>query len=182
MTNHRLNPYVSFVESRLVPAFVKRAGFHRLTNEIFEPSENLDVSRDGPEVRQLIQSGFLIPQDYDPLAPLLDHFVTRPLQNPAVALRSPKGEVTVVRTSMEHTVYSRKRDELAPIVEEQLPPLPAEIFLLADGSRTLRQIFSALRGETDDANLLQDTEFREAINFLTTQERQLIKLTPGREN
>ncbi|HJT68486.1 MAG TPA: class I SAM-dependent methyltransferase [Pyrinomonadaceae bacterium] len=182
MTTYRLNPYVSFVESRLVPGLVKRAVFHRLTNEIFEPSENLDVSRDGPEVRQLIQSGFLISQDYDPLAPLLDHFVTRPIQNPAVAWRSPKGELTVVRTSMEHTVYSRKRDELAPIVEEQLPPLPAEIFLLADGSRTLRQIFTALRGETNEVSLLQDAEFREAINFLTTQERQLIKLTPGREN
>lgn len=180
MPDYRLNPYVSFVESRLVPGVVQRAVFHRLTNEIFEPSENLDVSRDGPEVRHLIQTGFLIADGYDPLAPLVDHYVTRPIQNPAVVYRSEAGEWMLVRTSMKHTVYSRKRDELAPIIEEQLPPLPANIFLLADGTRTLRQIFATLCDKTSDT--LQDTDFRAALDFLTTQERQLIKLTPGREN
>jgi hypothetical protein len=179
MPNYRLNPYISFVESRLVPEFVKRAVFHRLTNEIFEPSEGLDVSRDGPEVRQLIQSGFLIPDGFDPLAPLLDQYVARPIQNPAVAYRSDSGEWILVRTSMEHTVFSRKRDELPPIIEEKLSPLTAEILLLADGTKTLRQIFTAIRREANDANILEDTEFRNAIDFLTTQQRQLIKLTPG---
>src|ERR1043165_3323231 len=182
MTNHRLNPYVSFVESRLVPAFVKRGLFHRLTNEIFEPSEGLDVSRDGPEVRQLMQSGFLVPRGYDPLAPLLDHYVARPIQNPAVSYRSHSGEWILVRTSMKETVSSRKRDELPPIIEEKLSPLTADILLRADGSSTLRQIFTALRGEANDANILQDTEFRAALDFLTTQERQLIKLTPGQKH
>jgi len=182
MPDYRLNPYVSFVESRLVPGIVKRALFHRLTNEIFEPSEGLDVSRDGPEVRQLMQSGFLVPRGYDPLAPLLDHYVARPIQNPAVTYRSHSDEWILVRTSMKETVYSRKRDELPPIIEEKLSPLPADILLLADGSKTLRQIFSALRGEANESNILQDTEFRAALDFLTTQERQLIKLTPGQKH
>jgi hypothetical protein len=179
MPNYRLNPYISFVESRLVPGFVKQAIFHRLTNEIFEPSENLDISRDGPEVRQLIQGGFLIPDGFDPLAPLLDRYVTRPIQNPAVVYRSRDGEWTVARTSMVHAVFSRKRDELPPILEEKLSSLTADILLLADGTKTLRQIFAVIRGENNDANILEDTEFRNAIDFLTTQEKQLIKLTPG---
>ena len=177
MPNYRLNPYVSFVESRLVPGFVKHAVFHRLTNDIFEPSEGLDVSRDAPEVRQLIERGFLIPEGYDPLAPLLDFYVTRPMQNPAVAYRSHAGEWTVVRTSMQHTIYSRKYNELPPVIEEKLSPLTAGIFLKADDSQTLRQIFNGLRGEASDADLLADSEFRAALDFLTTQERQLIKLT-----
>src|SRR6476646_7422468 len=179
MPNYRLNPYISFVESRLVPGYVKRAVFHRLTNEIFEPSEDLDVSRDSPEVRELIRSGFLIPDGYDPLAPLLDHYVARPIQNPAVVYRLESGEWMLVRTSMEHAVFSRKRDELPPIIEEKLAPLPAEILLLADGTKTLRQIFTAIRTETNDADILDDKEFRNALDFLTTQDRQLIKLTPG---
>jgi methylase of polypeptide subunit release factors len=177
MITYRLNPYVSFVESRLVPGLVRHAVFHRLTNEIFEPSENLDVSRDGPEVRQLIQNGFLIQADQDPLAPLLDHYVTRPIQNPALAYRSETGEWVLVRTSMQHTVYSRKYNELPPVIEEKLSPLTANILSMADGTRTLRQTFAELRGGTNGAGLLEDSEFRTAIDFLTTQERQLIKLT-----
>jgi len=178
MNTYRLNPYVSFVESRLVPGFVKRAVFHRLTNDIFEPSENLDVSRDGPEVRELIKRAFLIPDGYDPLAPLVDHYVARPIQNPALVYRSENNEWILVRTSMEQTVFSPKLDQLPPVIEEKLSPVAADILLLADGSKTLRQIFHALRG---DANILEDTEFRTAIDFLTTQQRQLIKLTPAQE-
>jgi SAM-dependent methyltransferase len=48
---------------------------------------------------------------------------------------------------------------------------------MADGTKTLRQIFSTLRGETNDSRILEDSEFRAAIDFLTTQERQLLKLT-----
>ena len=77
---------------------------------------------------------------------------------------------------MEHTVYSRKRDELPEIIEEKLSPLIAGILLMADGTRTLQQIFSALRG-ANGASVLEDSEFRTAIDFLTSQERQLIKFT-----
>ena len=181
MPTYALNPYVSFIESRLFAEFVQHAVFHRLTGEIFEPNESvrvqllkrdtialngLDVSDDGVQLRQLIQNGFLIPEGFDPLTPLLDQYVTRPIQNPAVAYRLDNGEWILVRTSMEQTVYSPKRDELPVIVEEKLSPLAAQIFLQADGSRKLREIYS------------DDSEFREALDFLTAQERQLIKFTP----
>jgi len=168
MPTYSVNPYISSIENRLFPGVVQSAVFHRLTGEIIESADR----------RQLIERQFLIPNDFDPLAPLLDHYVTRPIQNPALAYRSKTGEWILVRTSMMETVYSRKRDELPSIVEEKLSPLTAEILLLADGSRTLRQIFTVVREEGD---ILQDTEFRTAIDFLTTQERQLIKFTTHRE-
>ena len=159
MPTYGINPYVSFIENRLFPGVVQRAVFHRLTGEILEPNERVrdllfdissgsrgplnedevnDLSGDGVQLRQLMQREFLIPEGFDPLAPLLDQYVARPIQNPAVAYRSTTGEWAVVRTSMEHTVYSRKLDDLAPIIEEKLSPLAAEIFLNADGTRTLR--------------------------------------------
>src|SRR6185503_12991858 len=82
------------------------------------------------------------------------------------------------RVLFRSTVYSRRRDELPEVIEEKLSPLTASIFLMADGSRTLRQIFSALR----KGSILDDAEFRSAIDFLTTQERQLIKLTTRLED
>lgn len=201
MVTYRINPYISFVESRLLPEFIQQAVFHRLTGEIVEPGERIysrlfatksgnqislsgdDFNNaDGVQWQQLIQRGFLIPEGYDPLAPLLDQFVTRPIQNPAVAYRSKTGEWILVRTSMEHTVYSRRRDELPEIIEETLSPLTAGLLLMADGARTLQQIFSALRAGTNGANILHDSEFITAIDFLTTQERQLIKFTPRLED
>ena len=186
MPTYGINPYVSFVESRLIPGMVQYAVFHRLTGELIEPHESLRslllAARSGPpltineadlQLRQLAQMEFLIPEGHDPLALLVDQYVTRPIQNPAVAYRSKTGEWIVVRTSMVHTVYSRRRDELPEIIEEKLSPLAADILLLADGSKTLQQIFSELR----QGNLLDDSDFRSAIDFLTTQERQLIKFT-----
>src|SRR5215216_178804 len=198
MASYQINPYISFVESRLFPEFVQQAVFHRLSGEIVEPGEKvysllvaqsgsqspLSVadfnSADGPQFRQLIEKGFLIPEGYDALAPFLDQYVTRPIQNPAVAYRSKTGEWILVRTSMKHTVYSRKRDELPAIVEEKLSPFTARILSMADGSRTLRQVFNVLREA--GADILQDSEFRTAIEFLTNQERQLIKFTTRLED
>jgi phospholipid N-methyltransferase len=193
MVTYSLNPYVSFVESRLIPGFVQQAVFHRLTGELVEPGERIysrllaaksgtEISFGGDgdvELQQLIQRGFLILAGYDPLAPLLDHYVSRPIQNPSVAYRGKTGEWILVRTSMEHTVYSRRRDEVTEVIEEKLSPLSAGILLLADGSKTLQEIFSALR---ECGNILEDDEFRTAIDFLTSQERQLVKLTLRRED
>lgn len=165
MPTYRLNPYISFIENRLYPGVVQRAVFHRLTGEIIEHDFTARLTADDAQLRQLVQSGFLITEDYDPLAPLLDWYVARPIQNPALVYRSPTGEWILVRTSMLQTVYSPKRDELPVVVEERLSPLVAEMLLMADGTRTLRQIFS------------ESKEGREAIDFLTMQERQLIKLT-----
>lgn len=168
MPTYGISPYISFVESRLIPGVVQHAAFHRLTGEIIEPGA------EGFPQQHLIQREFLIPAGYDPLAPLLDHYVTRPIQNPAIAYRSKTGEWILVRTSMLHTVYSRRRDELPEIIEEKLSPLTADILLLADGTKTLRQIQKELEAE--------DSDFRSAIDFLTSQERQLIKLTLRRED
>lgn len=167
----RMNPYVSSVENRLFPGVVQRAVFHRLTSEIVE------ASGDQVDAGQLIARKFLLPAADDPFVPFLNHYVTRPIQNPAVVYRSQSGEWIVVRTSMQHTVYSRRRGELPEIIEEMLSPLAADILLMADGSRTLQQIYAALRGGTNGASVLQDSEFRTTIDFLTTQERQLIKFT-----
>ena len=192
MVTYSPNPYISFVESRLIPGFVQRAIFHRLTGELVEPGETIysrlfgaqpgdqiSFSGDGDlQWQQLIQKGFLIPAGFDSLAPLLDQYVTRPIQNPAVAYRSKTGEWILVRTSMEHTVYSRRRDELPEIIEEKLSPPTAEILLKSDGSKTLQQIYNELR----QGSILEDAEFRSAIDFLTTQERQLIRFTSRQED
>lgn len=169
MPTYRINPYISFIENRLFPGEIQRAVFHRLTGEIIEYDFTRPLTADETQLRQLIQGGFLITEDYDPLAPLLDWYVARPIQNPAVMYRSQTGEWMLVRTSMKQTVYSPKLDELPVVVEEQMPPLAAEIWLKADGSKTLRDVFDGSK------------EAREALEFLTTQERQLIKLTPRRE-
>ena len=50
MTPYLVNPYVSFIESRLFPDSIQYAVFHRLTNEIVEPGET---------VRSLLQAAKL---------------------------------------------------------------------------------------------------------------------------
>jgi SAM-dependent methyltransferase len=202
MTRYRINPYISFIENRLFPDTLQQAVFHRLTNEIIEPGEgvrsllqaakpgnwislseaDLDkLGEGGNELKQLIHQEFLIPENHDPLTHLANQYVARPIQNPAVAYRSKNGDWILLRTSMEHTIYSRKRDELPLVIEEKMSPLTAEIFLLADGTRTLQQIFTSAR-RNHHGSILQDSEFRTAIDFLTSQERQLIKFTAQLED
>ena len=197
MTRYRINPYISFIENRLFPEIIQQAVFHRLSNEIIEPSEATrsllqianrgalislaeddfeKLGQSGGELKQLIDREFLIPEDYDPLTHFTPQLVTRPIQNPAVVYRSKTGEWILLRTSMEHTIYSRKPNELPLVIEEKMPALASEIFLLADGSKTLQQVFRSARHE-DKADLLHDSEFRAAIDFLSSQERQLIKFT-----
>ena len=182
MPIYGINPYVSFVENRLFPGVVQHAVFHRLTGVIAQPDERvlsllrasesgtpLLINQADQQLRQLVQYEFLIPKGHDPLAIVLDSYVTRPIQNPAIAYRSETGEWVLVRTSMLHTVYSRRLGELPEIVEEKLSPIAADVFLKADGTKTLHQIYDELQAE--------DSEFRSAIDFLTSQERQLIKFT-----
>jgi len=197
MSRYRINPYTSFIESRLFPEFTQYAVFHRITGDLVEPNElvrsflqkaksgegfslsEADLASWGDmgrEIKELVRREFLILEDYDPLTSLMDQYVARPIQNPALVYCSNPGEWTLVRTSMEHAIYSPKRDQLPKIIEEILPPIAAEIFLLSDGTKTLRQIFSSLRG-TEGVNLSEDSEFRTAIDLLTSQERQLIKVT-----
>ncbi|HEV2834722.1 MAG TPA: SAM-dependent methyltransferase, partial [Pyrinomonadaceae bacterium] len=198
MPTYRLSPYISFIENRLFPGVVHRGIFHRLTGEILEPSAPIlsflhssepgnrislgEADLDHYEIKQLCQKEFLIPEGFDPLGPLLDQYVARPIQNPAVSYRSKTGEWIVVRNSMEHRIYSVRHNELPPVIEEKLPSLIAEILSMADGTLTLQELFSALREGIPDVNILEDSEFRAAIDFLTTQERQLIKFTRRRED
>ena len=112
MPSYSINPYISFIESRLFPEFVQHAVFHRLTGMILEPGDTvrgmLAASRSGSrtslsesdfndlregraQLSQLIQQEFLIPEGHDPLASLLNYYVARPIQNPAVAYRSTTG-------------------------------------------------------------------------------------------
>ena len=123
MPNYIINPYISFIENRLFPGEIRRAVFHRLTGEIIECDFTKSLNADEAQLRQLIQSGFLITPDYDPLAPLLDWYVARPVQNPAVAYRSTNEEWILVRNSMVQRTYSPKHDELPEIIEENLPSL-----------------------------------------------------------
>src|SRR5215470_5467375 len=155
MVSYRVNPYVSVIENRLNPAVVQYAAFNRLTGDIFEPSErirslltatNLQLAGEvEPEIKPLIEREFLIPEDYDPWTRLADHLVIRPVHNPAIAYRSKDEAWILVRTSMKHRIYSLRPNELPSIVEEKLPSLAAAIFVAADGTRTLRQIYGALR-------------------------------------
>jgi len=197
MIPYRINPYISFIKSCLLPGLTQYAVFHRLTGALLEPSERVrsllhaatlgnrislsdadlaNWGEVGAELKQLIEKEFLIPEGYDPLSLLYDQYVARPIQNPALAYRLNSKEGILVRTSMEHATYSRKRDEVPLTIEEKLSSLPTEIFLLADGTNTLRHIFTTLRGK-DGSDIQQDCEFRTAVDFLTSQERQLIKFT-----
>ena len=201
MTRYQVNPYISFIESRLFSDSVQYAVFHRLTNELWEPGETvrsllhaaklgngISLSDDqlgqlgeaGEELKRLIQKEFLILENDDPLSHLGNHYLARPMQNPAVVFQRD-GQWILVRTSMEHTIYSRRVDELPVVIEETLPSLCADIFLLSDGTRTLHQVLTMLR-PNQDVNVLPDSEFRTALDFLTTQERQLIKLTSRQDD
>jgi hypothetical protein len=66
MPAYRLNPYISFIENRLFPGVIQRAVFHRLTGEIIEYDFTARLTGDDPQVRQLVQSGFLITEEFDP--------------------------------------------------------------------------------------------------------------------
>jgi hypothetical protein len=200
MTLYRLSPYVGFVESNLIPNEPQYATFHQLTGELIQPLERVQAflmaaksgmqisfgNEDlmGPEpaqIKQLIQSHFLIPVDHDPLLPFVNHWVVRPIQNPAVACVDDNGHLMLVRTSMKDFEFSPQRAQTPKILEESLPSEIAKIFLLADGTRTLTQIFYAVGGR-EGTSLLQQDSFREAIGFLTHPERQLIKFSERRDN
>ncbi len=195
--HYLLNPYVHIVENRLFPGTIQYGIFHQLTGELTQPSEGVrtlllaaklgsriafnheyfnPLDEDAIQIRKLIHNEFLISDDSDPLASFVDQYVVRPRQNPAVAYRSEEGETILVRTSMSHRTYSPKRGEVPVVLKETLSQVAAEVFVLADGTKSLREIFKA-KGGTSDANPFVEPGFKEAIDFLTDPERQLIKFT-----
>ena len=196
-----LSPYVRLIENRLIPPAIHYGIFHQLSGEVFDLDEatssllaNLKATgriwitveelkgRQDPasiRIKKLIAREFLISEGCDPLVLFADQLVVRPIQNPAVGWHAPDGTVAVVRTSMSRQTFSPQRDELPEIIEEVLPRIAGELFLQADGNKTLRDIFAAL-GLSDD--LFRSKEFRAAINFLTHPDRQLIKFTSRGED
>ena len=197
MVSYKLSPYVHFIESRLISSATQYGVFHALTGEVFEPgqrirallfaaklghkisfsNEDLDsLGADGKQIRKLIEEEFLVPDGSDCLVAFAEHYVVRPLQNPAVAYRSEKGAMHLVRISMAERAYSPKPYDLPPIIEEEMLPLTAQVFLMADGTRTLKKIYTATGFKTGESGI-EEPAFRAVIEFLAKPERQLIKLT-----
>jgi SAM-dependent methyltransferase len=198
---YRISPYVHLIENRLVRDRTQHGAFHQLTGDVLELSEELRVllaqMRFGLRVRlseedldkflgswgpmrRLVVGEFLIEEDLDPLAAFLDWYVIRPMQSPALAYASADGSLSLARMSMAQHIFSPRKDELPPIIEESMSAPQSQIFLQADGTKTLRELFEAMGGV--GVGPLEDDIFREAINLLTRKDRQLIKLAPGREN
>ncbi|HXT63329.1 MAG TPA: class I SAM-dependent methyltransferase [Pyrinomonadaceae bacterium] len=197
----RLSPLASFVEHRLFDTARPYAAFHRLTGRLVEPdpsvfallqaarlgnplsftSEQLrQLGEPGRQIQRLIDFELVIQDGHDPLSSFVDFYVNRPLQNPALSYKNEAGQVSIVSMSMTERVYSPERGNLPQISEEIFSDLATSILLAADGTKTLRQIHAGLRPESD--SVLDDGEFREAVEFLTTQERQLIKFASGIED
>lgn len=201
MVSYRTSPYINFIENRLFPGVIQHGVSHRLTGEVFEPSERVlsllsamqtnrisltpenvnSLGEGGGPLKQLLEREFLIPDGYDPLTSFLNRYVVRPIQNPALFYHSEDGAGWLVRTSMAHHVFSPRAGEFPEIIEEEVSEIIAAIFRMADGTKTLLEIFVAL-GRNNCDHILDDAEFREALDFLTTQERQLIKFTSHRED
>jgi len=192
---------VGFIESHLIAAASQYAVFHRLTGEIVEPGPSVlsllhamkmgsgvtcegpdleALGEDGRQISKLIDKEFLMPIEHDALSSFVDYYVVRPLQNPAITFQSETGAVVLVRMSMAERVYSPQRGKLPPIFEETISPLATKLLLAADGTKTLRQVLSELQRENNSAR--EDREFRDAIEFLTRPENQLIKFSPTTEN
>jgi hypothetical protein len=200
MISYRLSPYVSFVENRLIPGVLQHGVSHRLTGDVAEPGERIrsllltmqagtpvslsdeslnSLGEEGAHLKQLIENDFLIPDGHDPLARFLNHYVARPIQNPALVYRGADGSLCIARTSMVHQMFSPKAGESPEIVEEPISETAAAVFKMADGTRTLQEILTTL-GEGNGEKITAD--FRQTLDFLTNQERQMIKFTLRRED
>jgi hypothetical protein len=201
MVPYRVSPYINFIENRLFPGVIQHGFSHRLTGEVFEPGERVrslllamqtnrislspenlnSFGEGGGPLKQLIEREFLIPDGYDPLTRFVNHYVTRPIQNPALVYHSQDGTVRLVRTSMAQHVFSPRAGELPEIIEEAISEMAAAILKIADGTKTLLEIFATL-GRNKEERILDDAEFRDVLDFLTSQERQLIKFTSQLED
>src|SRR6266403_4157764 len=119
MLRYRLSPYVSFVESHLIPGVIQHGVFHRLTGEVLQPNEGIrrllqtasvgncisldeeslsTFGREGAQLKEILEKWFLIAVDTDPLSTFVDRYVIRPLQNPALMYRRNSGEISLVYT------------------------------------------------------------------------------------
>jgi len=202
MTLYKISPYAHIIENRLIPGVIHYGIFHQFTGYVIEPRESVkrlllatrmgtnvslseddlvNLGDDGAQLRELINERFLIPTDEDPFdsfPSLMEQFVVRPMQNPALAYRDKSGDIQLVGTSMAQRIYSPKMNELTPVVEETMPAVAASVFLNADGGRTLVEIFA----DAGIADAFEDSRGRETIEYLTSPKRQLIKFTSQAED
>ncbi|SRR6266436_299118 len=197
MFSYKLSPYVDFIESHLITHASQYAMAHRLSGEVCEASERVrsllyaaklgnrvslssqdlaNLGEDGKQISWLIEQEFLVTDGHEVLSSFINQYVVRPLQNPALVYRPQTGDRILVRIPMAERVYSPRPGEAAPVIEEAIPSIAAEVFLAANGRRTLREIFIRICGADGDA-ILENAEFRAALDFLTKPERQLIKFT-----
>ena len=166
MTLYKISPHAHILENRLLPSTIQYGIFHQLTGYVIEPRESVKVllfatrmgsnvsigehdldklGDDGAQLRELIAERFLILSGEDPFdsfPSLLEQFVVRPMQNPALTYRDKSGEIKLVGTSMAQRIYSPRRNELQPVIEETMPADAASVVLKADGTRTLGEIFA----------------------------------------
>ncbi|HEY5885873.1 MAG TPA: SAM-dependent methyltransferase [Pyrinomonadaceae bacterium] len=189
MPEYVLSPYIHAIESHLDPANIRHAVFHQLTGEIAELAPSLrnlfaaarlgvqmvfhpeDLARMGDlghGVLQLIEKQFLIIKNIDQFESFLDYRPVRPIHNPAVSYRNTSG-MEVVRMSMAKRICSPSPGEFQPVIEETLPGPEAIILTHANGSETLRELFERFEISTSEGEA--------AVEFLSSPERQLIKLT-----
>jgi phospholipid N-methyltransferase len=197
MPSYKLSPFAAFVESRLFEAAPQYAVFHRLTGHLLEPlppvgallqaakigtplsldpDELNKLGEPGYQVLKLIEWELLIPPADDPWASFVNHYVNRPIQNPAISYKDGTGKVFVVSISMAELVYSPETGKLPEVIEETFPELVTKVLLAADGTKTLREIHSTVRRDSESP--LDNREFVDAIEFLTKPARQLIKFAP----
>jgi Putative S-adenosyl-L-methionine-dependent methyltransferase len=188
MNSLRISPYVHFIEDHLSNN-VHYGVLHRLTGEVFKVTEQLrDFLRSfqfedtllfeeqfassefGDYLRRMRAHHFVIPVETNPLEPFKDYYLVRPIQNPAIAYRSPLGELIVARTSMENYFFSPEPGELPQIIEEVLPPKEAELYLFADGTRTLSELAKTFDKSFDQLRL--------SLDSLTLSDKQLVKVAP----
>lgn len=202
MICYRLSKYTSFLENQLIPGSVRYAVAHRLTGEMWEIDERVyallqgvktgnpigfsdeQLNQLGPvgfQLRQVIQKNILNVDGRDEMSLVINHFVSRPIQNPAITYKNTNGETILVRTSLAQQVYAPRMGELPQVVEEKLPATAQSILQLATGDRTLAEVFKHLQ-PGENIGPLADEDFRAAIDWLTAQERQLIKFTNNRED
>ena len=190
MSEYVLSPYVHSIESHLDPATIRYAVFHQLTGEISEPAPNvrsliwaarvgskMGVDHEelgrmgdfGATVLGLIEKEFLVIDGVDSFQSFLDHYPVRPIHNPAITISTESGALAIVRMSMAKRICSPPRGMFDSVIEETLSSPEAEILMRSDGTATLREVFKLLGVEMADG--------KRAVEFLSSPERQLIKLT-----
>lgn len=197
MSCYKLSPYVHFVEDHLNPQTIKHGVFHQLTGETFGISqefrsllhslseESLEITveelQELPQetartISRLIKRRFLIQEGSDPLAPFLDWYVVRPLQNPSLTYKASDSETHLVRLSMRQRLFSPEPGQYPEIIEEKLELSVARLLSISTGVKSLREMFETLKAQ-DPSEDFDYIRFSKMIDNLSQPEKQLIKIT-----